>query len=91
MVEKIFVILGLVLFVNQLFVKWDVWAWFKLKGMKSKFEFFFKLSTCRFCLLFHVSWILTFIYSLFGSFGWDALVVPFVVSGLIQISFKNGL
>jgi hypothetical protein len=91
MIEKIFVIFGLVLFLNRLFEKLFVWEWIQKIGSESSSENIFKLTSCRFCLLFHCSVIITLIYSCFGSFGWDVLIVPFVVSGLTQLYFKNGL
>lgn len=91
MIEAIFVVVGLVLFFNQLFEKWGIWDWIQKEGSESNFETIFKLTSCRFCLLFHLSWIVTLIYGCFNSFGWSLLIVPFIVSGLISIFFKNGL
>jgi hypothetical protein len=91
MIEKIFVILGLVLFLNQLFEKLFVWDWIQKFGSESSSETIFKLTSCRFCLLFHFTVIITLIYSCFGSISWDVLIVPFVVSGLTQLYFKDGL
>mgnify|MGYP000554295943 FL=1 len=94
MIEKIFVIYGLVLFLDKFFEKKGIWEWIQLKGSKSSSGTVFKLTSCRFCLLFHVSWIITFIcssFGLFGLFSWDVLIVPFVVSGLTYLNYKNGL
>tara|TARA_R110000851_G_scaffold108617_1_gene230032 strand:- start:18274 stop:18549 length:276 start_codon:yes stop_codon:yes gene_type:complete len=91
MIEKTFVILGLVLFLNQLFEKLKIWEWIQERGSISRSEFIYKLTSCRFCLIFHLSWILTLVSSVFGGFSWDVLIVPFVVSGLTQIFFNNGI
>ena len=91
MIEKTLVVLGLVLFMNQLFEKKEIWNWIQQRGSISRSEWIFKLTSCRFCLLFHIAWMLTLVYSVFNSFEWDMLMVPFIVSGLTQIMFKDGL
>jgi len=91
MIESIFVVMGLTMFVNQIFEKYGIFEWIQKVGSGSSSETIFQLTSCRFCLLFHLSWMITLVYCLFNDVGWSILIVPFVVSGLIQIFFKNGL
>ncbi|QHB40979.1 hypothetical protein HWC99_gp48 [Flavobacterium phage vB_FspS_tant8-1] len=87
--EKIFVILGLVHFVNALFEKWGIWDKLLLVGSISKNRFFYDLTQCRFCLLFHLSIIFTLIHSICFGFNIHDLLIPFVVLGLTQLIIKR--
>lgn len=89
MIEAIFVVMGFVIFLDKLFEKWFIWDEIEKCGSESNFEWFFNLTRCRFCLLFHLSWIVTLIYAGFNPFGWGIFAVPFVVSGLIQLILKK--
>lgn len=91
MIQKILVIVGLLLFINQIFKKFEIWDFLKDVGAESGTKWFYRMTYCRFCLLFHISCILTLIQSIFTGLNWDALLVPFVSMGLIQFYFKNDL
>lgn len=85
MAQIIFVIYGFILFINALFEKWGFWDKLALIGSVSKLKWFYQLTQCRFCLLFHLSWIITLIYGFMFGLKWELLLVPFVVSGLLTL------
>jgi hypothetical protein len=85
MTQEIFIVLGLVMFVDALFEKWGVWEYIAKVGSGSSSETIFQLSQCEFCLKFHLSVVLTLILSIFVGFEWSILIVPGVVSGLIRL------
>lgn len=85
MIQSILVIYGLVLFLDALFDKWGIWFRLEEWGASSETKFIYKLTNCRFCTLTHLSTILTIIYFAFAGCSWEALVVPFVVSGLLTL------
>lgn len=91
MIQKILVIFGLVLFVNQLFIKKGIWTKIQERGSISRFEWIYKLTSCKFCLIFHLCWMVTFFYGVFNGFEWCLLIVPFVVSGLTRLMTKDDL
>lgn len=86
--QTIFIVFGLVMFINAIFEKWSVWDDISRIGSNTTSEFLFKLTTCRFCLLFHIGWIVTIVVGLFGTFSWPLLAVPFIVGGFIHIIGK---
>lgn len=88
MIQEIFVVLGTVMFTDALFEKWNVWELLSKIAMRSKQKFFFLLLLCKFCMMFHLSWMLTVVYGLFGGFSPTLFVVPVVVSGLIHLKSK---
>lgn len=89
LLQTIFVVTGLVLFIDVLFEKWDVWGHLDWLASKTSTEFIYTMLTCRFCVLFHVGWILTIIYGLFAGFSGALLIVPFVVGGFIHLINKQ--
>lgn len=89
MLQSIFVILGLLIFIKLLFNKWNVWTIFEEIGSESKFKFIYKLTNCQFCLLFWFSIIITIIYGIANGFTWSLLIAPFVVNGLIHLIYQK--
>lgn len=89
MLQSIFTILGLLIFIKLLFDKWDVWGMISELGSDSNFEWVYKLTNCQFCLLFHFSCMITIIYGIANGFLWSLLIVPFVVSGLIHLIYQR--
>jgi len=85
------VVLGLMFFIDALFVKWDVWEMISKLGSSTKSLFVYKMTQCRFCLMFHFSIIITIVYGIFSSFSFDLTIIPFVVGGFIYNQRKNGL
>lgn len=89
MLQSIFVVLGLLIFIKLLFDKWNVWGVISEVGSKSDFEWVYKLTNCQFCLLFHFSWMITIVYWIANGFSWSLLIVPFIVSGLIHLIYQK--
>jgi len=87
--ENIIIILGLLYFIDALLDKFLIWNWIERKGSKVKFKFMYLLSQCRFCIMFHIGWILTLIYGAITVFKIELIVVPFVISGLTRIIEKR--
>lgn len=91
MIQTTLIVFGMVHFIDALFKKWFVWDWIEQQGSKANSKFIFDLSFCRFCLLFHLGWIVTLIVACFGHATWSWLIVPFIVSGLTHKFDKNDL
>ena len=89
MIQTIFVVLGLLHFLDGLFEKWNWWNLLGEKCIHAKHKLIFDLCFCRFCLLFHLSWIITILYGAFSSFSFDLVIVPFIVSGLTRLKEKK--
>lgn len=87
--ERIIIILGIIYFIDALLEKFNIYGWFMLKAMKSPIKLIYDLSCCKFCIMFHLTWIITFIYGAITGFSLSLVVVPFVVSGLIRIIEKR--
>lgn len=88
MIEAIFVVLGLVMFTDALMDKWKIWDRLAKWAMKFPVKFFFLLLMCRFCMMFHLSWIITLVYGAANGFSWRLLIAPAIVSGLIHLKGK---
>ena len=91
MIQSIFVVLGFVMFTDAMFEKFGVWSWIQFRGSKSGKEWIFKLTTCDFCMHFHLAWIITILYGVVNGLEWHLIAVPFIVSGFINMSRKYGL
>lgn len=89
MIQSIFVILGLLIFVKLLFDKWDVWSMFSEIGSQSEFEWVYKLTNCQFCLLFWFSIIISIVYGIASGFFWGLLAVPFIVNGITHLIYQR--
>lgn len=85
MIQSILVVACLVYFIDALLVKWHGWEKIKIWGSYSSILWIFELSFCRFCLMFHIGWILTILYGFIFGFEWTLILVPFVVSGLTRL------
>lgn len=88
MIESIFIILGLALFFEALFEKEGFWDLFEKIGSKSNSKFVFSLLSCRFCMMFHITSLITIVFGLMNGFFWGLMVVPFVVNGFIHLKKK---
>jgi hypothetical protein len=91
MIEAIFVVFGLVMFTDAMFVKFDIWSDFLQYAQNAPFKWMFELFTCRFCVLFHIGWMWTIVFGIMGSFSWPLLIVPFIVGGFIHLIGNNDL
>lgn len=89
MIQTIFVVFGLLYFVEALFSKWNWWEMLEEKSIHVKHRVIYDLLNCRFCLMFHLSWMITIVYGQMTSFSWDLVIVPFVVGGLTRLKEKR--
>ncbi len=84
--------MGIVEFINAIFEKYFVWNWLMEKGANQRSKFIYKLSSCRFCLRFHLSVFILVLYGFYTGFDLGMLFIPFVCSGLTySIERKNDL
>jgi len=91
MISAILIVFGLLHFTDAIFKKHSIYERIELLGAMSKSKFIYNLTFCRFCLQFHLCWIITIIYGAFSAFSFDLLVVPFVVLGLTHKFKENDL
>lgn len=75
-------------FVDAILQKFNLWKDIEFWGSNTDSELIFQLTSCRFCVMFHLGWILTVAVGLFLGFSWSMLVVPFVVSGLVSLTSR---
>lgn len=86
--ERIIIILGLLYFIDAMFDKFFIWRKMEEVSRFAPNRFVYKLMNCRFCLMFHMTWIITVIYGTATSFEMKLLLVPFVVIGLSRLKEK---
>lgn len=83
--EKIIVLFAVMLFVEALFIKWNVFDLLSRIGSQSQHRFFYEMFNCLFCIRFHLSIIITLVSIIFFGFYKEALIMPFVVTGLMTL------
>ena len=66
MITSILIVIGLNFFIDAMFEKFGTWELIEEKGSK-KSEFIYKLTSCRFCLHFHINWILILLLGFFSE------------------------
>lgn len=91
MIQTILIVFGLLHFVDAMFRKFSVYEKIEYLGSRSKFRIIYDLICCRFCIQFHLCWMLTITLGAFSGFSFDLLVVPFVVLGLTHKLGNNDL
>lgn len=88
--KTITIILGLVLFIDNIFRKYYVWHRIAKAGAKqSKSYFLYQLAQCQFCILFHVCTCLSLLYGWVTGFDLTIFLTPFVVSGILTTILKR--
>lgn len=85
MIHAVLIIFGLILFINALFDKWGWWHKLSVFGANSKYKFVYDITNCRFCLLTHLSILLTIVYGAIIGYEDYLLIIPFIVSGLLTL------
>jgi len=88
MITTIIIILGLLYFIDAIFDKFFIWEKIENEGMKAGLKIIYDLSQCRFCLMFHIAWIMTVFYGAIAGFKTELIIVPFVVLGLTRLKEK---
>lgn len=66
MITSILIVIGLNFFIDAMFEKFGVWEIIESKGSR-KSKFIYKLTSCRFCLHFHINWILILLLGFFSE------------------------
>ena len=85
---KIIIVLGIVNFLDGLFQKWNIWNWLSKIGSETSSRFIYDLTTCKICLTFHLSILVTLLMGASCGFEWGLFTVPFVVVGLTTLLKK---
>ena len=89
MFQNIIILVGLMGFLEALFIKFSVWTKLEFIGSKSKYKLIYKLLSCRFCFKFHISWIIYALLVFLGFLKDFNLLVLLSVNGLIFYSKNN--
>lgn len=66
MIQPIIILLGIVYFIDAIFNKYHVWKLIEKKGSKQS-KFVYKLTSCRFCMNFHLNWIVILMLGFFSE------------------------
>ena len=89
MLEQIFIVLGLLTFVDAMFDKYGTWVKIEavlVKWLQGKSKLLFNLAFCQFCQRFWIGVVITVFVALMHGFTLGTLVVPFIVIGLFSLS-----
>ncbi len=81
----VFYLIGIVSFIETILEKWGFFDYLQLKGSDSESMFLYKLTSCRFCMRFHLTWITFVIISLLYDRNVMLFLVPFAAIGFIKI------
>lgn len=91
MVQSVLLVLGAVHFLDALFDKWGFWNKLSEYGSQSRFRLVYDLTNCKFCIMFHLSVLITIAFGAIWSFSMGLVAVPFVVGGLTRLIRKDDL
>lgn len=80
---------GIVSFIEALFDKFYVWDLLNKKASESKSLFLYNLTSCRFCIRFHLTWLIYMLFIVFDLVLQDQVFAIFAVSGLLTLINKN--
>lgn len=89
MTTTIIIVVGIVHFIDAIFEKTETWDQIGEYGADQGSKLIYELLNCRFCLLFHIAWIITLFYGVICSFSWGLLIVPFICSGISHLINKR--
>lgn len=80
---------GFVSFTECMFDKFNVWDYLQEKGSKSNFKIIYDLVSCRFCIRFHITWLLYLIFFLTDIIFVNSIYLIVTVSGILTLINKN--
>lgn len=88
---KLFIyLLGIVAFVEGILDKYNLYYWIQKHGANSESEFIYKLSSCRFCIRVHLTWIMYILaFYMWDSNLNDCIITIISVSGVLSLINKN--
>jgi hypothetical protein len=75
-------------FFDALLSKFDVYGRFEKYASNDAPKLIYKLSKCRFCILFHLGWVSSVVVIPFVIYDITIILTPFVVSGALKL-IKN--
>ncbi len=78
-------LIGLVSFIEKILEKWGFYDFIQEKGALDSSLFIYKLTSCRFCLRFHLTWIVFLSLYFFYNRNVILVLVPFAVIGFINL------
>lgn len=84
-IEIIIIIATLIAFVDALDRKHGIYDWFHKRCANTGSKLLYRLSSCQFCIRFHLGWILFVLFSILDLFNITYLLIPFGVAGLLKI------
>lgn len=88
--EKYIILFGLTLFLYNLGIKLGFWSYMEqTAARRTTILFFHKLFQCPWCMMFHVSWMITIIYGAFVGFDISLLPLPFINAGLLTLKMTK--
>lgn len=87
--EKYIIIFGLTLFLYNLGLKLGFWSFMEQRASRTTIMFLHKLYQCPWCMMFHVSWMVTIIYGAIAGFDISLLLLPFINAGLLTLKMTK--
>lgn len=89
-IEIILIVTMLVAFVDAINEKHYLYDKLHKRFSNTKSKFIYKLTSCQFCIRFHLGWILFVLFTILDIFNLTYLLIPFCVAGLIKmINYDN--
>jgi len=80
---------GLVSFTEAIFDKFNFWEKIQRLGANSDSEFIYKLTSCMFCIRFHLTWIIYFVFFAVNTDFVNGWFLIFSVTGILTLINKN--
>lgn len=85
LIELTFGIAMFTSFVDALLDKWLVYRYLMKRASAGNSRFLYDLMSCRFCIMFHISWISCILPVVLIGFEYEYILVPMLASGLIKL------
>jgi len=87
--EKYIILFGITLFLYNLGLKLGFWYFMEQLSGRMTIRLLHQLLQCPWCMMFHVSWILTIIYGILFGFDYSLLTLPFINAGLLTLKMTK--
>jgi len=81
--KDVLFVIGIVLFILILMEKWKLREWLIIN---SPHKLITKALSCDFCMIFHISWIVSLLVYFFGI---NIVFLPCVITGLIYLLYEK--
>ena len=89
MIDILIIVIALISFLDAIFEKIGMWEMLQKAAADQESKFLYKLSSCRFCIKFHMSVIMVVTIGFVDGFNLNLVTIPFLASGLMYLFDKQ--